>query len=244
MMIEHSGNRKFDWIAFDADDTLWKNEEYYLQGRDLFFQIMEKYDLDDVDLGVVDDLEMKNLRHYGYGVMSFVLSLIELGIRLTQNRILAEDIQKLLDHGKEMLSVEMEIFPGVESLLEEISSDTRLLLITKGDLFHQQRKLSGSGLGQYFQTIEVVSEKNREVYQEILDRFQISSDRFLMIGNSLRSDIIPILDLGAWAIHISGHLTWVLEDNPDTDLPSNRFVEVDGIDGVLKAIEQFDLRGS
>jgi len=233
----------FDWIAFDADDTLWKNEEYYLQGRDLFLRILEKYDIDDFDLELVDNLEVKNIQYYGYGVMSFVLSLIELAMKLTQNRIHAQDIQKLLDLAKEMLSVEMELYPGVVPLLETLSSRYRLLLITKGDLFHQQRKLSGSGLGKYFHSVEVVSEKKPEVYQEILDRYQLVPERFLMIGNSLRSDILPILALGAKAIHLTEHLTWSHEDNPLKDLPRDHFIEVERIDQVLPAIEQFSQPG-
>lgn len=233
----------FDWIAFDADDTLWKNEEYYLQGRDLFLQILEKYDIDNFDLEMVDNLEVKNIQYYGYGVMSFVLSLIELAIRMTQNRIHAKDIHKLLDLAKDMLSVEMELYPGVRSLLETLSSSHRLMLITKGDLFHQQRKLAGSGLGDYFQSVEVVSEKNTEVYQEILDRHHVKPQRFLMVGNSLRSDILPILALGAKAIHLSEHLTWSHEDNPLKDLPKDHFIEVERIDQVLPAIEQFSRPG-
>jgi len=229
----------FDWIAFDADDTLWKNEEYYLQGRDLFFNILEKYDIEDVDLDLVDKLEVKNLQYYGYGAMSFVLSLIELAIRLTQNQIQAKDIQKILDHGKEMLSVDVEVFPGVQNLLETLAVKHRLMLITKGDLFHQQRKFSGSGLTQYFQSVEVVSEKNLEIYQEIMDRHQVNPGEFLMIGNSLRSDIIPILDLGARAIHLKGHLTWSHEDDHLKEFPEDRFVEVERIDLVFPAIEKF-----
>jgi putative hydrolase of the HAD superfamily len=233
----------FDWIAFDADDTLWKNEEYYLQGRDLFLRILEKYDIDDFDLELVDNLEVKNIQYYGYGVMSFVLSLIELAIKLTQNRIHANDIQKLLVHAKEMLSVEMELYPGVVPLLETLSSKYRLMLITKGDLYHQQRKLSGSGLGQYFHSVEVVSEKETEVYQEILDRYQAVPERFLMIGNSLRSDVLPILDLGAKAIHLTGHLTWSHEDDPLSELPKDRFLGVERIDQVLSAIDQLTTEG-
>ena len=233
----------FDWIAFDADDTLWKNEEYYLQGRDLFFQIMEKYDLDDFDLEMVDDLEVNNIQYYGYGVMSFVLSLIELGIQLTQERIHPSDIHKLLDLGKEMLSIETELLLGVQPLLETLSQKYKLLLITKGDLFHQQRKLTGSGLERYFQTVEVVSEKTSAVYQGILDRYQINPEKFLMIGNSLRSDIIPVLNLGARAIHLAGHMTWSHEDNPIKDFPRAHFIEVERIEQVLSAIDQFAKHG-
>ena len=138
-----------------------------------------------------------------------------------------------------MLSVDVEVFPGVLPLLDTLFSKYRLMLITKGDLFHQQRKLSGSGLGQYFQSIEVVSEKNIKTYQDILERHDVEPGKFLMVGNSLRSDIFPILELGARAIHLSEHLTWAHEDDGQKDLPGDRFIAVERIDQVLSAIDQF-----
>ena len=162
-----------EWIAFDADDTLWKNEETYLQGRDVLLEILSGYGVVVDDPEEFDQLEVNNIKYYGYGVMSFVLSLIEVAIDLTDAKILPVDIQKLLDLGKDMLGADIEVFKGVRSLLETLSNKSSLMLITKGDLFHQQRKIQSSGLGEYFQAIEVVSDKTREVYREILDRPQI-----------------------------------------------------------------------
>lgn len=227
----------FDWIAFDADDTLWKNEEIYLQGKDIFLEILSGYDFDQNELETDDAYVVENIQYYGYGAMSFVLSMIEKAIKLTGESIHPKDIQRLIDFGKHMLNAEVEVFDGVPLLLKNLSKDYPLLLITKGDLFHQQRKLEASGLVEYFRLVEVVSEKSPEVYSEILDRHQIDPGRFVMIGNSLRSDIFPVLKLGAWAIYLSDHLTWSHEDNPLDVIAQDSYLEVKEISGVLQAIK-------
>jgi len=226
-----------DWIAFDADDTLWKNEEIYLQGKDVFLDILSGYDIDQNELETDDEYVVENIQYYGYGAMSFVLSMIEKAIELIGESIHPKDIQRLIDFGKHMLTAEVEVFDGVPLLLQNLSKDYPLLLITKGDLFHQQRKLEASGLAEYFRLVEVVSEKSPEVYSEILERHQIDPGRFVMIGNSLRSDIIPVLKLGAWAIYLSDHLTWSHEDNPLDVIAQDNYLEVKEISGVLQAIK-------
>jgi putative hydrolase of the HAD superfamily len=225
-----------DWIALDADDTLWRNEEYYLDGRDQFFQILEKYDFQPEKLAEIGDFEVDNIPYFGYGAMSFILSMIELAIEITENRIHPGDIQQIIQLGKEMLTHEVILFPGVEELLESLSSVSPLMLITKGDLFHQQRKFKESGLDDHFQALEVVSEKDPSVYQEILQRYKIQPERFLMIGNSLRSDIVPILELGGWALHLTDHPTWAHEDDPLAKSISKRFLEVEGIPQVYDCL--------
>lgn len=225
-----------DWIALDADDTLWRNEEYYLDGRDQFFQILEKYDFHQEKLAEIGDFEVDNIPYFGYGAMSFILSMIELAIEITENRIHPGDIQQIIQLGKEMLTHEVILFPGVEELLESLSSVSPLMLITKGDLFHQQRKFKESGLGDHFQALEVVSEKDPSVYQEILQRYKIQPERFLMIGNSLRSDIVPILELGGWALHLADHPTWSHENDPMAKSISKRFLEVEGIPQVYDCL--------
>jgi len=230
----------FDWIAFDADDTLWKNEEEYLHGRQVFLQILADYDINQDALDKVDEFEVENIQYYGYGVMSFALSMIEMAIELTGERIRPGDIRKLLNLAKEMLTAEVEVFDGVRQLLEEISKEYPLMLITKGDLFHQQRKLEASGLTEFFQAVEVVSDKTAEIYREILKRHQISPHRFIMVGNSLRSDVIPVLELGAWAIYLSDHLTWSHEDDPLAEISQDRYREVKEISQVLSAVESLE----
>ena len=227
----------FDWIAFDADDTLWKNEEEYLHGRQVFLQILADYNISQDALERVDEFEIENIQYYGYGVMSFALSMIELAIELTGERIHPGDIRKLLNLAKAMLTAEVEVFDGVRQLLEEISKEYPLMLITKGDLFHQQRKLEESGLAGFFQAVEVVSDKTPEVYREILERHKIDPQRFIMVGNSLRSDVVPLLKLGAWAIYLSDHLTWSHEDDPLAEISQDRYREVKEISQVLSAVE-------
>lgn len=222
-----------DWIAFDADDTLWKNEEYYLSGRDRFLEILQKYGIEIEDVENADQFEVDNIQYYGYGVMSFVLSMIEIGIELTEEKIHPSDIQKMIQLAKEMLSQEIEVFEGVSGLLEKLSANYPLMLITKGDLLHQQRKFAASGLAQYFRAIEVVSDKSPGVYEGILSRYDIEPGRFLMVGNSLRSDILPVLELGCWAIHLSGHPTWSHEEDPANRLDQERYLEAEDISQVI-----------
>lgn len=232
-----------EWIAFDADDTLWKNEETYLKGRDELFRILAGYGVVVDDPEEFDQLEVNNIKYYGYGVMSFVLSLIEAAIDLTDAKISPGDIRKLLDLGKVMLAADVEVFKGVRPLLETLSKRCSLMLITKGDLFHQQRKIQASGLGEYFQATEIVSDKTREIYREILDRHQIDPGQFVMIGNSMRSDIIPVLELGGWAIHLTDHPSWSHENDFLDDENKDRFQEVAGISEVQDALNKLENRG-
>lgn len=218
-----------DWIAFDADDTLWRNEEYYLEGRARFIKILEKYGLHQQEISQFDRYEVENIQYFGYGAMSFILSMIELAIELTEQRVHPGDIRQIIQLGKEMLTHPVILFPGVEELLASLSARIPLMLITKGDLFHQQRKFRESGLRAYFRALEVVSEKDRSVYQEILQRHGIQPERFLMIGNSLRSDILPVIELGGWALHLADHPTWSHEDDPLAEAIPQRCLEVEGI---------------
>jgi len=228
-----------DWIAFDADDTLWTNEETYLAGRDILSSILSEYGITIDNPSEIDQLEVHNLQYYGYGAMSFVLSLIELAIELTEGRIKSKDIQILLDHGKSMLSADVEVFEGVETLLAALAGKFNLMLITKGDLFHQQRKMKSSGLGRYFRAVEVVSDKSPEVYLDILERHHINPRNFVMIGNSLRSDIFPVIKLGGWAVHLTTHLTWGYEDDPTDQFDQERYLEAEsipqGLDTLIEA---------
>ena len=222
----------FDLIGFDGDDTLWHNERLYQMGRQRFREILAKYELRS-SMQQIDDrvheTEMRNLRHYGYGVMSFVLSLIETSVELTGGRISGEDIGSLLDLSKEMLSAEVHLFEGAGETLARLSGDYTLMLITKGDLLHQHAKVNQSGLKQYFRHVEVVSEKSRETYATLLSRHSIPPSRFLMIGNSMRSDVLPVLELGGWAVHIPAMLSWAHEDvHPPGDL-GERFLELESL---------------
>ncbi|MFO8036042.1 MAG: HAD family hydrolase [Anaerolineales bacterium] len=226
----------FQWIAFDADDTLWHNEKIYRMGRERFRGILAKYDLQGDVEGHFNEVEIRNLRYYGYGVMSFVLSMIEAALQLTDGKIRAEDIQTLLDLSKEMLTAEVTLFDGARELISDLSVEYPLMLITKGDLSHQKRKVEESGLLPHFQAVEVVSEKTVGVYEEILGRHQVDVSHFLMVGNSIRSDIQPILELGGWAVHVVPHLTWDYEGGDIEGDLKERFWEAEDLGNVRQAI--------
>jgi putative hydrolase of the HAD superfamily len=227
----------FDWIAFDADDTLWKNEEYYREGRLRFQEILSRYGAALDDSVEVDRVESENIEYYGYGVMSFVLSLIEMGIRETRGALKAKDVQELLDLGKEMLSKKIQLMQGTKQVLDELQGQAQLLLITKGDLNHQLKKVKESGLKDYFQVVKVVNEKSPETYSEILKEYQISPDQFVMVGNSIRSDVKPVLAIGGFAVHLAGHLSWSHEDDQLEEEYQNRFRSVSGLSDVPGALE-------
>ncbi|GAP22673.1 HAD family hydrolase [Leptolinea tardivitalis] len=228
----------FEVIAFDADDTLWENEAYYRSGRETFHQILASYplpaDLDDR----LDATENRNIPYFGYGVTSFVFSLIETAISVTEQTVSAADIQRILDIAKNMLDARVDLFDHVEPTLRHLSESYPLMLITKGDLMHQQNKLTRSGLSGYFKHVEVVADKTPEVYRAIFERHHLTPDRFLMIGNSMRSDILPVLELGGHAIYVPSKLIWVHEHR---DLPeglSDRFVELEHLGQVEEWIRQ------
>lgn len=233
-----------DWIAFDADDTLWKNEEYYLEGRAEFQGILQGYGLDADDIHQFDRFEVENIRYFGYGVMSFILSMIEIAIRLTEEQIHPRDIQRIIQLGKRMLTRPVEVYPGVRDVLDSLGERHPLMLITKGDLQHQGNKVRDSGLGGCFQALEVVSDKSPAVYQEILERHGVQPERFLMIGNSLRSDVLPVLELGGWGLHLADHPTWSHEDDSLAEGAYPRYLEAEDIAGVLPLLESRGLLAS
>ncbi len=198
----------FDLIAFDGDDTLWHNERYYRETRQRFREILIEYQVDLENDDPVDEVEIRNLPYYGYGVMSFILSLIEAAIELTHGRISSRDIQQLLDLGKQMLETQVETFEHVSETLSQLSAHTPLMLITKGEPNHQLAKLRGSGLSPFFSHVEVVPNKTKQTYVDILDRLDQSAEHFMMVGNSLRSDIFPVLELGGWGVYVPHEFTW------------------------------------
>ncbi len=206
-----------DLIAFDADDTLWHNEDLYQDARDEFRALLAPYapppDLDDI----VHETEMRNLPTYGFGVSSFTLSLIETAIAVTDGRITGAEIDRLLAIARRMIWADIRLIDEVEDTLATLSADYSLLLITKGDLLHQQDKVARSGLGRYFSGVEVVSDKTADTYADILRRRGVVPARFLMVGNSLRSDILPVAEIGGHAVYVPVEVAWVYDvvDLPD-----------------------------
>jgi putative hydrolase of the HAD superfamily len=217
----------FEMIAFDADDTLWQNESLYRQGRERFGKLMEKYKIaGDID-EVVHEIEIQNIEYFGYGVVSFVMSLIESAFDLTNGQVSVADIRDLIDLSKEMISAEVQLLEHAGETVRKLSIEYPLMLITKGDLLHQQIKVEKSGLRDYFDTIEIVSDKEASTYSAILQRYEVSPSKFLMVGNSLRSDILPVIELGAWAVYVPNELTWTYENINLPDNPSSRYYQVD-----------------
>lgn len=201
----------FDVIAFDADDTLWHNESVFQATEARFAQLLSPYHPEPWVRERLFATEMKNLRHFGYGVKGFTLSMIETAIELTEGKIGGSEIQEILKFGHAMLHAPVELLEGVRDTIQVLSRTHRLMLLTKGDLFDQESKLARSSLGDYFSSVEIVSEKNAGTYKRVIARAAVEPTRFLMVGNSLRSDILPALDAGAMAIHIPYYTTWAHE---------------------------------
>jgi len=208
-------------VAFDGDDTLWHNESIFSMTQQRFSELMEPY-LEDDDLHErLFATEMRNLRLFGYGVKSFTLSMIETAIELSDARVTAEEIAAIIHAGRSMLQHPVELLEGVEDAIERVSEHHPVMLITKGDLFDQESKLARSGLGERFYEDEVATEKDETAYRRVLTRRGVPADRFVMIGNSGRSDIEPALALGAWAVHVPYHITWEHEKVDETAFASN-----------------------
>jgi putative hydrolase of the HAD superfamily len=199
-------------IGFDADDTLWVNETYFREAEEAFTALLEPYETKNTIDQELFRMEMRNLELYGYGIKGFVLSMIESALELSNGRVPQKTIAQILDLGKRMISHKLELLDGVEEVLETLSKKYRLLVLTKGDLLDQERKLKNSGLIEYFHHVEVLSDKKAGNYKRLLEHLEVDTSEFLMVGNSLKSDVLPILELGARAIHVPFHTTWVHEE--------------------------------
>lgn len=195
-------------IAFDGDDTLWHNESLFSMTQEHFRSLLaHTAAVEEIDARLLD-AERRNLGVYGYGIKGFVLSMIETAIEVTDGRVAATDIRTLIEVGKAMLQHPVDLLDGVTDTLEALAGRYRLLLITKGDLFDQESKIARSGLADHFAAVEIVSEKDADTYRRILDRHGVEPARFVMVGNSVRSDILPVLAMGGHAVHVPYHLTW------------------------------------
>lgn len=199
-------------IGFDADDTLWINESYFRETEERFATLLEPYETKNKVDQELFKVEMQNLGIYGYGIKGFMLSMIESALDLSNGEIPPESLWKILEMGKSMITHPVELLEGIEEVLQKLQPHYRLIVLTKGDLLDQERKLEKSGLTDYFHHVEVLSDKKPANYAHLLDHLQIPVEEFLMIGNSLKSDVLPLLELGAQAIHVPFHTTWVHEE--------------------------------
>lgn len=202
----------FDIIAFDADDTLWENEIYYIQAKKEFIKLLSAYENDMQWIEErLDEIEEGNVEIYGYGIKSFTLSMVEAAIEFSQGDIRGTELQKIVNLGRHMLNTRVQLFPHTEAVLQELARKWRLMLITKGDVFEQSLKIERTGLKDYFRYIEIVGAKTASIYLTIFERYRLKPQRVLMVGNSLRSDIQPILELGGVAVYIPYDYTWAHE---------------------------------
>lgn len=199
-------------IGFDADDTLWVNETYFREAEAEFAKLLSQFETPNKIDQELFKMEIKNLPVYGYGVKGFVLSMVEMALELSNYTVSNKTIEKILDIGKEMINKPVELLPNVEQVLKTLSQDYKLIVATKGDLLDQERKLEKSGLLQYFHHIEVLSDKKETNYTKLLKHLEIKPKSFLMVGNSLKSDVLPLTRIGAKAIHIPFHTTWAHEE--------------------------------
>jgi putative hydrolase of the HAD superfamily len=207
-------------VALDADDTLWHNESIFHLTQDNYVNLLKEYGEPDHMRARLLEVEIKNLKLYGYGVKSFTLSMIETAIDLTRGAVPAKTIMEILNLGRAMLEHPVEPLPGVAETLDAMKDGYKLVMVTKGDLMNQEQKLARSGLGDYFQAIEIVSEKDANTYRRIVARQGIRPEETVMIGNSMKSDVLPALEAGLWGIHIPYHITWAHEHaEPPSDSP-------------------------
>ncbi len=206
---------RWDVIAFDADDTLWDNERLYLEAKQKFVQLFAECERPDHCLQRLEEVEGQNVALYGYGIKSFILSMIETALTLGEERHVADKIATILAFARQMLAAEVRLLDGVGEVLATLHARYPLMLITKGDAAEQQRKIEASGLAGFFRWVEVVADKTPQVYRAILERYRFSPQRFLMVGNSLRSDVLPVLEIGGQAVLIPYANTWSHEMNVD-----------------------------
>ena len=215
-------------VGLDADDTLWHNETIFRLTQERFRALMTEVAAPEVLDARLAEIESRNLRLYGYGVKGFTLSMIETAMELTDHQPPGRLITDILAAGREMLVHPVEPLPGVEVALSELSNDFRLVLITKGDLLHQEQKLAASGLGDWFAAVEIVSEKDAGTYGRVFARHGTGAGEAAMCGNSLKSDVLPALEAGAWAAHLPYPVTWAHE-MAETPVKHPRFVELASI---------------
>ena len=227
-------------VCFDADDTLWVNEPYYREIENQFTRLMEDYVDEKACNDILLEIEINNINLYGYGAKSFVLSMIEAAIKMSNHQINSQTIEKILALGRELINKPLQLLDGVEDVLKYFHGRYRLIVATKGDLLDQERKLKKSGLEKYFHHIEIMSEKAVDNYKKLIAHLDVKPDEFVMIGNSVKSDILPVLEIGAYAIHVPCETTWAHEHVENPQLDSKRFREIDNLAKTKEIIPSFE----
>ncbi|WP_323778353.1 HAD family hydrolase [Leisingera sp.] len=233
--------RNLTTIGFDADDTLWHNERFFRVTQERFAELLMDHTPADIGPQQLErrllDAEKRNLGRYGYGVKGFTLSMIETAIEVTQEHLPAAVIKELITAGQMMLSYPIELLPHAREAVEAVAGRYKVVLITKGDLLDQERKLAQSGLGELFDGVEVVSEKTPEVYLDIFRRHGDGAERAMMIGNSMRSDVVPVIKAGGWGTYVPHGLVWEVE-HAEAPEHSSRYTEIADLGGLADLVEQ------
>jgi putative hydrolase of the HAD superfamily len=229
-------------LGFDADDTLWHNETIFENTHKRYCELLSHYHNPDTIEEKLFATEMGNLELLGYGVKAHAISCIETAIKLSDGRVGAEEISAIIQLAKEMLEHPVELLEGAAESITTLARDRRLLLITKGDIRDQERKIRKSGLEQHFADIEILSEKNAATYKRILARHDIAPEEFLMVGNSLKSDILPVLDIGGMAVYVPYHITWQAEraEAPNGPEFEGRFFQIKNLHDLAGLLQRVD----
>ncbi|GHG88975.1 HAD family hydrolase [Pseudodonghicola xiamenensis] len=228
-------------VGFDADDTLWHNERFFRLTQARFTDLLKDFAEADLLSARLLAAERRNIQHYGYGIKGFVLSMIETAIEVTEDRVPANVIRELIEAGQEMLAHPIELLPHAREAVETLADSHRVILITKGDLIDQERKLAQSGLGDLFHGVEIVSEKTPAIYAEIFSRHGDGPDRALMVGNSMRSDVVPAIAAGGWGVYVPHGLIWEIE-RADTPEGSPRYHSIDTLGDLPGLVARIDER--
>ncbi len=223
-------------IGFDADDTLWVNETYFREAEEAFGRLLSDYETPNKIDQELFKMEISNLPIYGYGVKAFILSMVQSALELSNYNVPNKTIEAILNIGKDMLEKPVELLDGVEEVLEVLSKKYRLILATKGDLLDQERKLEKSGLTNYFHHIEVLSDKQDVNYSKLLAHLDIEPSEFLMIGNSLKSDVLPLVNIGAHAVHVPFHTTWAHEEVTEKETNGKTYKTISTLRDVIKLL--------
>lgn len=245
-MSTNGDGRGIQVVAFDGDDTLWHSESHFVDAHQRFCALLAPYVEDRV---LVDErvvtTEARNLAIYGYGAKAFTLSLIETALDLTGDGLTGREVRDILELGKGLLDHPIELLDGVAEVVAELAATgRRLIVVTKGDLFHQEAKVAGSGLADRFDRVEIVSEKDVDTYRRVIEAVEVDPTQFLMIGNSVRSDVLPVVELGAHAAHLPYVYTWELEHVPDADAARQGFHELSSIRELPALVERLSTDGA
>lgn len=228
--------KKVKVISFDADDTLWQNENLFRKAECDFCKIMSPYSLKETAIKMLWNMEVKNIPLYGYGIKAFTLDMLDTALKLSKGKLTSLEAKQIINLGKKLIKSPIVLFEGAERTLKELSKKYKIVVTTKGDLLEQENKIYRSGLDKYLHHIEVMSEKNKASYARMLKELNIKPQEFLMVGNSIKSDILPVLEIGANAVFIPSKFTWFYEDGDASKIPSKNFLKLKEISELIKVL--------